>query len=84
MAKKPDELKGDKFTLYITPKGKAGNLPNMVILHNNSGKQVGSLTMSQIMPFVMENSTMNVSRSIGMVILTSRCHGLTPSMAADS
>jgi hypothetical protein len=57
MAKKPDELKGDKFTLYITPKGKAGNLPNMVILHNNSGKQVGSLTMSQIMPFVMENST---------------------------
>ena len=56
MAKKPEELKGDKFTRYITPKGKGGNLPNMVILHNNSGKQIGSLTASQIMPFVLENS----------------------------
>lgn len=56
MAKKPEELKGDKFTLYITPKGKTSQLPNMVLLHNNSGELVGSLTASEIMPFLVENS----------------------------
>lgn len=56
MSKRPEDLMSDKFTLYITPKGKAGNLPNMVLLHNNSGDEKGSLTASEIMPFVMKNS----------------------------
>jgi hypothetical protein len=56
MSKKPEDLMSDKFTLYITPKGKTGELPNMVLLHNNSGKQKGSLSASEIMPFVLEYS----------------------------
>jgi len=54
MVKKPRELKSDKFTVFITPKGKEGNVPNVTLTYNNTGESIGSITMKEIIPKILE------------------------------
>lgn len=48
---------GDVFTVYITPKGKkTPTVPNVVIRHKNTQKQINTIKLKDIIPFVVKNS----------------------------